>query len=144
MISIQGKVEVSSKRTRAYEEFCRVERWKEWWLDCRKAELVPDWQPGAFLNLVLVPHKMSLKLRTRVSGLKEPELVVFDWSRLGVKGRFTWAFSEHEGGCLVEERVELKGAGLFLLRGLGQVEALGHMVQRNLDAFKVYLESGAG
>ncbi len=142
MISIQGKVEIASARDRAFEIFSRVDQWPNWWLDCRRVELVPDWQVGAGLDLTLVPHKMRLRLRTRVVGYEKPEAAIFDWNRLGVRGRFTWLFSEQEGGCLVEERLDLKGAGLFVLRGLGQVEALGLMVQRNLDSLKAYVEKG--
>ena len=87
---------------------------------------------------------MAMNLRARVSGFKEPELAAFDWRKLGVIGRFTWRFSDCGQGCAVEERVDLKGPGLFILRGLGQVEALGHMVQRNLDGLKAHLENRGG
>ncbi len=142
MITIQGQVEIASDRVGAFEEFRRVGGWPEWWPGCRRAELGGEWGLGTGLDLVLVPHKMALRLKARVSGYKPPVMAAFDWSRVGVLGRFVWAFSDKGPGCLVEERIELKGAGLFILRGLGQVEALGHMVQRNLDSLKAHLEGG--
>ena len=141
MISIQGRVDISAERTLVFQEFSRIESWPEWWTDCRGAELVPGWQHGAFINISLIPHKMSMRLRARVSGWKPPRLIAFDWRKLGVMGRFTWIFTEQGQGCLVEERLDLKGPGLFILRGLGQAEALGHMVQRNLDGLKGRLEN---
>jgi len=144
LISIHGKVEISVDRDQAFEAFLRMEQWPRWWRDCRAVDPPPEWAVAAAFRMILVPHKMSLKLRPRISGFKAPEMVAFDWNRLGVVGRFVWIFSVHEDGCLVEERIEMKGAGLFLLRVLGQLEAMGHMVQRNLDGFKAYLESGAG
>lgn len=140
MISIQGKVEIAENQARAFEAFTQVRNWPRWWLDCRGAEAPSGWDFGAPLNLVLVPHKMTHRLRARVSGFMEGEMAAFDWSRMGVAGRFTWLFSAPGGGCLVEERLDLKGAGLFIFRGLGQVEALALMVQRNLDGFKAHLE----
>lgn len=141
MITIQGQVRIKAPSKRVFQVFSRVEDWPEWWPGCDRAQLEGAWKFGAGLPLTLVPHKMTHRLRARVSGYKPPFMAAFDWSRMGVLGRFIWAFADQEGGCLVEERIELKGLGLFLFRGLGQVEALGNMVQRNLDGLKTQVES---
>ena len=144
MITIQGQVHIAAEGARVFQTFARVGDWPEWWTDCRRAALDGSWKFGSRLDLAIIPHKMTHRLRARVSGYKPPFMAAFDWSRLGVLGRFVWAFSEAEGGCLVEEKIEMKGAGLFVFRGLGQVEALGRMVQRNLDGLKGYVETGQG
>ena len=77
MISIHGKVEISVDRDQAFEAFLRMEQWPRWWRDCRAADPPPEWAVAAAFRMILVPHKMSLKLRPRISGFKAPEMVAF-------------------------------------------------------------------
>ncbi|MBW1712750.1 MAG: SRPBCC family protein [Deltaproteobacteria bacterium] len=144
MIKIAGQVKVERPPAQTFESLGRWADWPLWWTACCRAELESGtWQAGARLNLILTPHKMTYSLPARVVDHRPPEAVGLAAGRWGVRGGQRWLFQPQEGGCLVEEIITLSGPGLILFRALGQVEALGLMVKRNLNGFKNFVEKQA-
>lgn len=145
MVKIEGRVEIDCSPAEAYGRIADPENWSQWWVACEAAKAAdPELRTGTGLLVLLRPHKKLLKLGCRIAEHRPGQLLRFQWAKLGVRGEIRWnLIGRPKGrGCAVEERISLDGPGLFIFRAMGQVEALGYMVQRNLDGLKGFLEKG--
>lgn len=144
MIELHGNVDVSASPARVWESLAEIGDWPQWWSAAEVDSPPVETAEGQRFRIALRPHKMKHSIRLTIVEVVPRRSMTLSGKKLGMAISLKWQITGRDGGCLIKETFALGGPGMFLFRLMGQVEAMGYMIRRNLNGLKNLIESQEG